>query len=148
MRRDQQRPHPKIAPPLDAEVMRYERNIMSTEVATTRLVRQNPSIPVPEIYFFDDARDVCDSNYFFMRRVMGDSLERTRGSLPPETLAAVDEQVGAIIRAVNGFPGAYFGYDGNPDLRAATWKEAFRKAASDWVLPVRSGYRMSAAAAT
>ena len=37
----------KIAPPPEAEVMLYEKNIMATEVATMRLVRQNAAIPVP-----------------------------------------------------------------------------------------------------
>ena len=59
----------KIAPAPDADVLSYERNIMATEVATMRLVRQNPGIPVPEIYFYDDTHDVCDSDYFFMERV-------------------------------------------------------------------------------
>jgi aminoglycoside phosphotransferase (APT) family kinase protein len=115
----------KIAPPANAEVMRYERNIMATEVSTMRLVAQDPTIPVPAILFHDEDRDVCDSNYFFMERIVGDNLEQVRAGLPPQTLAAVEEQVGAIIRAVNGFEGRHFGYDGNPELRAATWKEAF-----------------------
>src|SRR5689334_13865335 len=42
----------KIAPPKHAEVLSYEKNIMATEVAAMRLVRQNPAIPVPEIYFY------------------------------------------------------------------------------------------------
>jgi aminoglycoside phosphotransferase (APT) family kinase protein len=115
----------KIAPPSAAEVMQYEQQIMATEVASMRLVRSNPAIPVPEIYFFDDARDVCDSDYFFMEKVAGDSLEHVKASLPPETQASLERQIGAIIREVNGFAGTYFGYDGNPNLRATTWKAAF-----------------------
>src|SRR5579859_2471568 len=115
----------KIAPPGDAEVMQYEKHIMATEIASMRLVRQNPAIPVPEIYFFDDARDVCDSQYFFMEKIIGDCLEHVKASLPPDTQASLERQVGQIIRAVNTFTGTYFGYDGNPDLRASTWKEAF-----------------------
>src|SRR6478609_4450885 len=46
----------KIAPPPAAEVLAYEQNIMTTEVAAMRLVRANPAIPVPEIYYFDPAR--------------------------------------------------------------------------------------------
>ena len=61
----------KIAPPPGAEVMLYEKNIMATEVASMRLVRQNPAIPVPEIYFFDDAHDLCDADYFFMEKLTG-----------------------------------------------------------------------------
>ncbi|WP_437521926.1 aminoglycoside phosphotransferase family protein [Sorangium sp. So ce726] len=117
----------KIAPPRDAEVMLYEKNIMTTEVAAMRLVRPNRTIPVPQIYHFDDARDLCDSDYFFMEKISGDNLEHVRASLPPETQASIDLHIGEIIRAINGFTGTYFGYEGNPDLRANTWREAFTK---------------------
>lgn len=117
----------KIAPPREAEIMQYERNIMATEVATMRRVRQNPAIPVPEIYVFDADRDICDSDYFFMEKLGDDNLEHVRASLTPDTLAAVDQQIGAIIREINHIPGTFFGYDGNPDLCADTWREAFLK---------------------
>ncbi len=117
----------KIAPPPGAEVMLYEKNIMATEVDAMRLVRQNPAIPVPEIYFFDDAHDLCDSDYYFMEKICADLLEHVKANLPPETVASAEMQVGEIIREINSFPGTYFGYDGNPDLRADTWKEAFIK---------------------
>ena len=117
----------KIAPPKDAEVMLYEKNIMATEVATMQLVRQNPAIPVPEIYFFDDTHDLCDADYFFMAYMTGDSLEHVNDSLPADMKESVGQHIGAIIREINGFPGTYFGYDGNPDLRADTWPEAFIK---------------------
>ena len=115
----------KIAPPLGADVLSYEANIMATEVASMRLVRQNTAIPVPEIYFFDDAHDLCDADYFFMEKVDGDNLEHAKASLPAETLAALEHETGAIIRAVNGFTGSYFGYEGNSQLRAPTWHDAF-----------------------
>ncbi len=54
----------KIAPPPGAQVMLYEKNLMATEVAAMRLVRQNPAIPVPAISLFDDAHDLCDAGYF------------------------------------------------------------------------------------
>jgi aminoglycoside phosphotransferase (APT) family kinase protein len=115
----------KIAPPQDAEVMLYEKNIMATEVATMRLVRGNPAIPVPQIYFFDQAHDVCDADYFFMEKIYGDNLDHVRTSLPAETQETIDLHIGQIIREINTFSGVYFGYDGNPDLRADSWKEAF-----------------------
>jgi aminoglycoside phosphotransferase (APT) family kinase protein len=115
----------KIAPRPDAEVLAYEQNIMATEVATMRLVRANPAIPVPEIYYFDTARDICDSDYFFMEKLTGDNYEHVKASLPPAMQAEIDRQIGVIVREINGFTGTYFGYDGNRDLRGATWKEAF-----------------------
>lgn len=117
----------KIAPPQGSDILQYEKNIMSTEVAAMRLVCQNPAIPVPEIYYYDDVRDLCDADYFFMEKLTGDNLEHVKGNLPEETQAAIDMQIGEIIRAINSFPGTYFGYDGNPDLRGQTWKDTFIK---------------------
>lgn len=117
----------KIAPPPEAEVMTYEQNIMSTEVASMRLAAQNPAIPVPEIYYFDTARDLCDSDFFFMDKLSGENYGVIRASLPQEVQAQLDEQIGAIVRALNTFTGTYYGYPGNPSLRAETWKEAFLK---------------------
>ena len=56
----------KIAPPQGAEVIQYEQNIMATEVASMRLVRQNPAIPVPGSTFRRRPRDLCNADYFFM----------------------------------------------------------------------------------
>jgi aminoglycoside phosphotransferase (APT) family kinase protein len=117
----------KIAPPQEAEVLTYEKNIMETEVTSMRLVRENPAIPVPEIYFFDNARDLCDSDYFFMEKLPGDNLEHVKASLPTETQAEIDFRIGEIIHEINGFTGTYFGYPGNPDLRGDTWQAAFLK---------------------
>jgi len=117
----------KIAPPQNAEVMTYEKDIMTTEVSSMRLVKQNPAIPVPAIYFFDTAHDLCDSDYFFMEKIYGDNLEHVKASLPVETQESIELRIGEIIREINSFPGTYFGYDGNPALRASTWKDAFLK---------------------
>ncbi|MBK9122142.1 MAG: aminoglycoside phosphotransferase family protein [Chloroflexi bacterium] len=117
----------KIAPPVGADVLTYEKNIMTTEVETMRLVAQNPAIPVPHIYSFDTARDTCDSDYFFMEKVAGDNLEHVYSALAESVRVEVDHQIGVIVRAINGFTGATFGYDGNPDLRGTTWREAFIK---------------------
>lgn len=117
----------KIAPPQGVEIMRYEKNLMATEVAAMRLVQQNPAVPVPAIYFFDQAHDLCDADYFFMAKLDGDNLEHVKANLPATTQAAIEVRIGEIIRAVNGFPGVYFGYAGNPDLRAPTWQAAFLK---------------------
>jgi aminoglycoside phosphotransferase (APT) family kinase protein len=117
----------KIAPASDVEVMLYEKNIMATEVAAMRLVRQNPAVPIPEIYYFDNTHEVCNADYFFMEYMTGDSLEHIHNSLAPAAKVSIERHIGEIIREINSFPGAYFGYEGNPDLRADTWKEAFIK---------------------
>jgi aminoglycoside phosphotransferase (APT) family kinase protein len=117
----------KIAPNKDAEVMTYEKNLMLTEVDAMRRVRQNPAIPVPEIYYYDQARDLCDSDYFFMEKVHGNPLEHAKVLMLPKIRKEIDFQIGAILREINGFGGAYFGYEGNRDLSSDLWKDAFVK---------------------
>src|SRR5689334_14366259 len=80
----------KIAPRPDAEVLAYERNIMATELATERLVSANPAVPVPEIYYFDQAHDLCESDYFFMGKLTGDNSAHVKASLPPAMQAEID----------------------------------------------------------
>jgi aminoglycoside phosphotransferase (APT) family kinase protein len=117
----------KIAPPKEAEVLSYEMNIMATEVDAMRLAHTNPAIPVPEIYYYDAALDLCDSEYYFMEKLTGDIYGHVNKTMAPEMAAEIDRQTGVIIREINQFPGTYFGLEGNPDLRADTWKEAFLK---------------------
>ncbi len=117
----------KIAPPQHAEVMTYERDIMRTEVAAMRRAAAHPGIPVPQIFAFDTSHDLCDTDYFFMQKLSGSNYEHVKNDLPAAEKAQIDREIGHIIRAINTFTGSYFGYEGNPALRAATWREAFVK---------------------
>jgi aminoglycoside phosphotransferase (APT) family kinase protein len=117
----------KIAPPPDVEIMAYEQNIMRTEVNAMRRVAQNPAIPVPEIYCYETTHELCDADYFFMAKLKGENYDHVKKSLALEAIAQIDRQIGAIIREINGFTGTTFGYEGNPKLRAKTWKAAFIK---------------------
>ena len=56
----------KIAPPKDARIMSYEKNIMYSEITAMRLAAQKTDVPVAEILFFDDSITLCSSPYFFM----------------------------------------------------------------------------------
>jgi aminoglycoside phosphotransferase (APT) family kinase protein len=115
----------KIAPPKGAAILTYEKNIMETEVTSMRMVRENPAVPVPEIYCFDNAQDLCDADYFFMEKLTGDNLQHVKAALPPETQADIEFRIGEIMREINSFTGTYFGYAGNADLRGDNWKSAF-----------------------
>lgn len=115
----------KIAPPPNAPVMTYERDLMATEVATMRRVRADPAIPVPAVLFHDASRRLCDAPYFFMEKVAGDNLDHVRKALAPEVASAIDRHIGEVVRAINGFRGEWFGLPGHPGLRAPTWREAF-----------------------
>jgi len=95
----------KIAPPQGAEVLTYEKNIMATEVASMRLVHGNPGIPVPEIYYYDTALDLCDSEYFFMEKLSGENYAHIKKEMSPEMAAQIERQAGVIIRESNQYTG-------------------------------------------
>ena len=117
----------KIAPPANARLMTYETNLIATEVGAMRLVRTNRAVPVPEIYAFDDTRTLCDAPYFFMEKLAGENLEHAKASLTQEAQARIRFEIGEIMRKINAFSGDYFGYPGNPELRAGDWRSAFLK---------------------
>jgi aminoglycoside phosphotransferase (APT) family kinase protein len=115
----------KIAPRPGAEVMRYERDLMATEVATMRLVHANPAVPVPAVLYHDESATLCDSAWFFMEKVPGDNLDHVRASLTPVEVEGIDRHLGAILRELHAFRGEWFGYPGNAALRAPAWRPAF-----------------------
>ncbi len=118
----------KIAPPVVAEIMTYEKNIMKTEANMMKLVGELTDVKVPFVYYYDDKRDICDSDYFFMELLTGDNYGNVKGELPEEVQKKIDFEIGCNVRKINNIPGKdYFGYEGNVDLRGATWKEAFLK---------------------
>ena len=122
---DERRVILKIAPPPGAEVMRYERGLMATEVATMRRVHAELAIPVPAVLHHDESGVLCDSPWFFMEKVPGDNLDHVRAALPPGEVERIDRHLGAILRDLNELRGEWFGYAGNAALRASAWRPAF-----------------------
>lgn len=118
----------KIAPPAGAETLTYEKNIMSTEANMMRLVKKETRLPIPEVYYYDNAKDLCDSDYFFMEMLSGSNYDNVKKTLPEDEVNSIDYQIGQILKKMNEVKGRdFFGYEGNPDLRASTWKEAYLK---------------------
>ncbi len=107
----------KIAPPPDVEVMTYERGAMATELAALRLVAEQTAVPVPNVDFADQSRELCDADYFFMSFIEGENL----GTLPEIT--PYREALGAINRRLNEIRGNWFGALQGPG--EATWRACF-----------------------
>ncbi len=118
----------KIAPPVGADILTYEKNIMSTEAGMMMLIRKETDVKVPEVYFYDNARDLCDSDYFFMELLEGKNYDNVKKELSEDERSNIDLEIGRCVRKMNAIEGKdYFGYEGNPELRGTTWSEAFLK---------------------
>ncbi len=119
----------KIAPPASVEVMTYERGAMATELAALRLIRERTSVPVPEIDFADQTRELCDAGYFFMPFIEADNLGIIKDSLPQARLDAYHEALGAANRELNSIRGPGFGSLAGPG--ELSWRALFRAMVED-----------------
>ncbi len=64
----------KIAPPADAPVLSYEKNIMDSEVFWYRMMKENTDILCPDIYAVDFSGKIIKSNCFVMQMMKGEPL--------------------------------------------------------------------------
>lgn len=115
----------KVAPPDAVPVLTYERGIIHAEVEMMRLVRAQTSAPVPEILHFDPSRRLLGAPFFLMGWVEGAPLDSVRATLSPEAAAAIDQQVGAMLRQINAITGRAFGYIAPGATAHRRWRDAF-----------------------
>ncbi|THF74954.1 aminoglycoside phosphotransferase family protein [Cohnella fermenti] len=124
----------KAAPPEGARLMRYERNLMRTEVEVTRRVGELGTVPVPAIYKHDDSRTIVPVEYFVMEFLEGTPYSAARNGMSLEERERIERELGRYNRLINGIKGERFGLyswgaEGKP-----TWREAFGQMAENVLL--------------
>ena len=116
----------KVAPSPDVDILTYEKNIMWTEVDAMRMAKKETAVPVPEILFYDDSRELCDRAYFFMECLPGRSFFSMMETLSEEEKNRIFTQVGRYTKELNGIVGKKFGYYGQPERQGECWYDVFR----------------------
>lgn len=129
----------KVAPKKDVRVMTSERNIMFTEVESMKTAARYEGIPVPEVLGFDDSCTLCESPYFFMEKIEGDSLNAVRESLTPAQLESIYIESGKIGKTINEIVCPCFGYPGQAEFQGDTWYPVFRKMLEGCIEDARAG---------
>ena len=114
----------KIAPPPQVKVLRYEKDILQTEVTVLQLLASS-NIPVPLVYFHDYSRTIISSDYFIMEKLPGNAYSKLRDSLKPEIQEQIDIEWGQICKAINDIHGTEFGSFIQLEKRRRKWSEAF-----------------------
>jgi aminoglycoside phosphotransferase (APT) family kinase protein len=117
----------RIAPPPEVGMIFYERDMMAQEPAIHALLRTETTVPVAEVYAFDDSRALIDSSYMLMERLPGRALS----DLPHVSARFYDrvvEQVGGYLRQMHGLTAERYGYLGahQPMEPQPAWWPAFR----------------------
>jgi len=125
----------KVAPDPATGVHTYEQHAMAIEVASAKLLRENTSIPVPEILGTGFDHAIIDRDYFFMQKLDGQPWNVLKKKLPKTVNLALQRQVAAYQRELNGLRGEWFGtlISGDDDtIVEKTWHAAFSRF-MDWI---------------
>lgn len=115
----------KAAPPVQLRVMRYEHNLMKAEVESMRLVRQQTSVPVPEILVYDTSKTLLPSDFFIMSFVPGVPFHKLRKTTRPEDQFQVEIQIGGLFRQISEISGSTFGLWSAPEAPGVIWRDCF-----------------------
>lgn len=103
----------KIASPDKSGFMTNEQGLMDAEVKALKLVAGKTDIKVPEVYFYDTARAICEGDYFFMECMEGVNWITVYDSLSEEERADLKRQVGEVQKKLQAVTGDGFGMLGN-----------------------------------
>lgn len=115
----------KISPMKELKVMRYENNIMETEVYVLNKLCSIEGIPVPRVLYYDKSREIINCEFLFMEFVDGRPLNEIRNELTEKQYAKISSNLVDIVRKINGIEGEYFGCISQENKRFSTWFEAF-----------------------
>jgi aminoglycoside phosphotransferase (APT) family kinase protein len=115
----------KVAPPVAVRVLRYERDIMRTEVDVLRLAREKTTMPVPGVLFADDSRRLIANPFFAMEFLPGTPFNKIKEEMPPDHRQAVEHAAGRYLRQMNGIGGPRFGLFAHSNRQSPRWREAF-----------------------
>jgi aminoglycoside phosphotransferase (APT) family kinase protein len=116
----------RIAPPQEGMIF-YERNMMAQEPQIHALLRAETTVPVAEIYAYDDSHALMDRAYMLMERLPGRALSDV-SRISQRFYDGVLEQVGDALRQMHALTAETYGYIGahRPMKPEHTWWAAFR----------------------
>ncbi|MCL2033823.1 MAG: aminoglycoside phosphotransferase family protein [Oscillospiraceae bacterium] len=121
----------KIAPKDNIRVLRYEKKAMQAEVAALKLLKAANHVPVPDVFFYDTTKTLCESEYFFMEKINGTNLNSLLPKMDAEEKSRFMNKIGQMNRQLNEIDGERFGYPAQSDNQTDNWKSAFWKIISD-----------------
>ncbi len=121
----------KIAPSAEMDIMTHEINIMYSEVDCMKRVAKETSVPVAEIIYYDNSHTICNSDYFFMKRLKGQSFNSAMEAMSEELKYQIFRKMGEYTALINRVTGSKFGYYGQPDKQGDQWYLVFKDMLKD-----------------
>jgi len=113
----------KLAPKAGVPVLRYEADLISTEVAVYRLLAEVEGVRVPRLWFFEATGAVLGLPFFVMDWIDAPTYARVKAQLSDEDQATVERNLGAMNRRLNGVTGPAFGSLRDAGFHGDRWSE-------------------------
>lgn len=120
----------KIAPPIDVDVLTYEKDIMNVEVETLNKYKEF-GIIAPEVIFYDNDRNVIDNDYFFMTYIDGVPLNKISEEISDDSKINIYTKLGQIMSKSFEIKEDYFGSPAVKEKRHEKWFDCFYEMISD-----------------
>lgn len=110
----------KFAPPKDAPILTYEKNLMAAEVECYKLLAENTQIRIPKIVYVDFTETVVPTAFFIMEFLDGIRLDKAKLTVAEKQ--EVNDRIAWILSEFHKLQGSGYGY-----LQIglqSTWKDA------------------------
>ncbi|WP_261301692.1 phosphotransferase family protein [Paenibacillus andongensis] len=117
----------KVALFKGTKMMRYEANLMRTEVEALRLFGNSGTLPVPKVLVHDDTCTMIHAEYFIMERLSGVPYNKIKDTLSQGEKDAIEFELGIYSRFINEVQGEKFGYFMQQESWKDSWAEAFQQ---------------------
>ena len=98
----------KVAPKPSVEVLPYEIGMIDAEVYWYKRMRDETSINVPNVVFFDKSREFIDSDYFIMDFIDGDHLDKMEMSFSEKQ--ELNANIAKMAAEIHQIKNHQFGY--------------------------------------
>nr|AGF93375.1 aminoglycoside phosphotransferase [uncultured organism] len=115
----------RIAPPDDAGFVFYEKNMMAREPKIHNIVQKNTSIPIPDIYVYDNNREIIDRDFLLMEYIPGKPMSDLK--ISTKVKQKIMKSTGKYLRELHqNCKYDKFGYPENIGMElTASWVKAF-----------------------
>jgi len=115
----------KVSPLKDLLVMRYEKNVMETEVHVLNRIRSLGDIPVPKVLYYDQSEKIIKNDFFFMEFVEGVPLNKLQSELTKKQNIEISLELSSYVTRMHSIQCSHFGHILQEDKKFKTWEEAF-----------------------
>ncbi|MNW35377.1 Phosphotransferase enzyme family protein [compost metagenome] len=115
----------KVSPASTMVRMRYEIDIMRTEVEVLKQLHNK--IPVPYVYAYDDSCRLLPHEYYLMEFLEGSPYNKVKSSMTEAQREAIEFQLGQYNQIINEVKGTSFGPYSSPVSYGDDWPTAFSR---------------------